>query len=50
MIGVAPPQIMIPYTSDNTRYVMVYSGGGNKYVIRMVLNQILMQQIIMQIM
>ena len=32
MIGVAPPQIMIPYTSNNSRYVMVYSGGGNKYV------------------
>ena len=32
MVGVAPPQIMRPYTSDNTRYVMVYSGGGNKYV------------------
>ena len=32
MIGVAPPQIMRPYTSDNTRYVMVYSGGGNKYI------------------
>ena len=31
MIGVAPPQIMRPYTSDNTRYVMVYN-DGNKYV------------------
>ena len=32
MVGVAPPQIMRPYTSNNARYVMVYSGGGNKYV------------------
>ena len=32
MIGVAPPQIMRPYTSDNTRYVMVYSGGCIKYI------------------
>ncbi len=32
MVGVAPPQIMRPYTSNNTRYVMVYSGGGNKYI------------------
>ena len=32
MVGVAPPQVMRPYTSNNTRYVMVYSGGGNKYI------------------
>ncbi len=31
MIGVAPPQIMIPYSSNNSRYVMVYN-DGNKYV------------------
>ena len=32
MIGVAPRQIMIPPATNNSRYVMVYSGGGNKYV------------------
>ena len=32
MLGVAPYQIMIPRTSDNSRYVMIYNGDGNKYI------------------
>ena len=32
MFGVAPYQIMIPRTSTNSRYVMIYSGDGNKYI------------------
>ena len=32
MFGISPYQILIPRTSNNSRYVMIYNGDGNKYI------------------